>query len=188
MYPEEAKTQHNVRALVNVLKRHLPEEVRPFVHLGATSADILDTAAGLRYRDAVRTVILPLLVDLEEELIRRAREEAETPQIGRTHGQHAVPLTFGFALAEYVCAAGQEHPCASTRRPAGCAESSPAPWAPTTPPRSSSKDPRELESELLADLGLQASEHSTQLVEPEYLLQAAPGDQHRIRHHRQPRR
>ena len=59
VYEEEARTQHNVRALVNVLKRHLPPEVRPFVHLGATSVDILDTAAALRYRDAVLQVILP---------------------------------------------------------------------------------------------------------------------------------
>ena len=71
VYDEEEKTHHNVRALVNVLKRHLPADVRPYVHLGATSADILDTASALRYRDAIRTVILPLLLDLEEELVRQ---------------------------------------------------------------------------------------------------------------------
>ena len=107
VYEEEARTQHNVRALVNVLKRHLPPEVRPFVHLGATSVDILDTAAALRYRDAVLQVILPVLLDLQDELIRKVRDEAETPQIGRTHGQHAVPITFGFAMAEYVARLGK---------------------------------------------------------------------------------
>src|SRR5208337_1669660 len=107
VYAEEAKTHHNVRALVNVLKRHLPETVRPYAHLGATSVDILDTAGALRYKEAMRTVILPLLVDLEMELVQLAREEAETPQIGRTHGQHAVPITFGFALAEYVARLGK---------------------------------------------------------------------------------
>ena len=46
------------------------------MHLGATSVDILDTAAAMRCRDAVRLVILPCLLDLQGELIRRTREEA----------------------------------------------------------------------------------------------------------------
>jgi adenylosuccinate lyase len=170
VYAEEKKTQHNVRALVNVLKRHLPEEVRPYVHLGATSVDILDTASSLRFRDAVNTVILPLLTDLEEELIRRVREEAATPQIGRTHGQHAVPLTFGFALAEYVSRLGKsilrirEKAAGLRGKLAGAVGSYNATSLLV-------KDPRELEREFLGSLGLSPSEHSTQLVEPEYLLQ-----------------
>ena len=170
VYQEEARTQHNVRALVNVLKRHLPAEVRPLVHLGATSVDILDTAASLRYRDAIRTVVLPLLIELEDELIRRVREEAETPQIGRTHGQHAVPLTFGFALAEYVARLGKSiqriHEKALGLR--GKLAGAVGAYNATS---LIAKDPVELERALLAELGLQASEHSTQLVEPEYMLQ-----------------
>jgi adenylosuccinate lyase len=169
VYTEEEKTRHNVRALVNVMKRHLPPEATPFVHLGATSVDILDTAAALRYRDAVVKVILPLLVDLEEALIRRVREEAETPQIGRTHGQHAVPLTFGFALAEYVARLGK-----SIVRLAETARGLRGKLAGAVGAYNATsllvKDPRELEAEVLADLGLEASEHSTQLVEPEALL------------------
>jgi adenylosuccinate lyase len=170
VYAEEQKTQHNVRALVNVLKRHLPEKVRPLVHLGATSVDILDTAAALRYRDVVLTVILPLLIDLEEELIRRAREEAETPQIGRTHGQHAVPLTFGFALSEYVARLGKsivridEKARGLRGKLAGAVGAYNATSLLV-------KDPEELERDFLSGLGLLPSEHSTQLVEPEYVLQ-----------------
>jgi adenylosuccinate lyase len=171
VYREEAKTQHNVRALVNVLKRHLPEEVRPFVHLGATSADILDTAACLRYRDAIQRVVLPLLIDLEEELIRRTRSEAETPQIGRTHGQHAVPLTFGFALSEYVSRLGKSI-LRIHERGAGLRGKLAGAVGAYNATSLIAEDPRELESGLLAELGLQASEHSTQLVEPEYLLLA----------------
>lgn len=169
VYAEEAKTQHNVRALVNVLKRHLPETVRPYVHLGATSVDILDTAAALRYKDVVRTVILPILLELELELVRRAREEAETPQIGRTHGQHAVPITFGFALAEYVARLGKSilriHEKSNGLRGklAGAVGAYNASSLLV-------KDPRQLEIEFLAVLGLEPSEHSTQLVEPEYQL------------------
>jgi adenylosuccinate lyase len=169
VYAEEEKTQHNVRALVNVLKRHLPESVRPLVHLGATSVDILDTAAALRYKDALRTVILPILLELELELVRRAREEAETPQIGRTHGQHAVPITFGFALAEYVARLGKSilriHEKAAGLR--GKLAGAVGAYNATS---LIVKDPQELEAEFLAMLGLEPSEHSTQLVEPEYLL------------------
>ena len=170
VYAEEEKTRHNIRALVNVLKRHLPEEVRPFVHLGATSADILDTAGSLRYRDAARRVILPLLLDLQDQLVRLARDEADTPQIGRTHGQHAVPLTFGFALAEYVSRLGK-----SIERISVCAGNLRGKLAGAVGAYNATsllvEDPEVLERELLAELGLQASEHSTQLVEPEYLLQ-----------------
>jgi adenylosuccinate lyase len=170
VYAEEKKTHHNIRALVNVLKRHVPEQARPFVHLGATSVDILDTAASLRYRDAMEKVILPLLLDLEEELVRRARDEAETPQIGRTHGQHAVPLTFGFALAEYVSRLGKsiarirEKTADLRGKLAGAVGSYNATSLLV-------KDPRELERDVLSELDLAPSEHSTQLVEPEYLLQ-----------------
>jgi len=169
VYAEEEKTQHNIRALVNVLKRRLPEQVRPLLHLGATSADILDTASALRFRDALRGVILPLLCELEGELIRRCREEADTPQIGRTHGQHAVPLTFGFALAEYVSRLGESIIRIRDRtvdlrgKLAGAVGAYNATSLLV-------KDPLRLEREFLEGLDLIPSEHSTQLVEPEYLL------------------
>jgi adenylosuccinate lyase len=169
VYEEEKKTQHNIRALVNVLKRLVPEAVRPLVHLGATSADILDTATALRIRDTVRSVILPLLCDLEEALVTRCREEAETPQIGRTHGQHAVPLTFGFALAEYVSRLGDS--IARIRDRAGELRGKLAGAVGAYNATSLLvKDPLLLEGDFLRGLGLSPSEHSTQLVEPEYLL------------------
>ncbi len=169
VYAEEEKTHHNIRALVNVMKRHLPAEARAFVHLGATSADILDTASALRYREAVQGTILPLLLDLEEELVRRTREEADTPQIGRTHGQHAVPITFGFAMAEYVSRLGE-----SIERIAAKAADLRGKLAGAVGAYNATSlivaDPIGLERDFLARLGLSASEHSTQLVEPEYLL------------------
>jgi len=169
VYEEEKKTQHNVRALVNVMKRLLPAPARPFLHLGATSVDILDTAAALRYRDALRRVILPLLCDLEAELIRRCREEAATPQIGRTHGQHAVPLTFGFALAEYVSRLG-ESISRLEERSAGLRGKLAGAVGSYNATSLLVRDPLALERDFLGGLGLEPSEHSTQLVEPEYLL------------------
>lgn len=169
VYQEEERTHHNIRALVNVIKRKVPEELRPYVHLGATSVDILDTAAALRLRDASRRVILPLMLAVEERLIDLTRRTAATPQVGRTHGQHAVPITFGFALAEYVSRFGkaiQEVECRS-RQLRGKLSGAVGAYNATT---LILDDPEEFERTCLARLGLEPSEHSTQLVEPEHAL------------------
>ncbi len=170
VYEEERKTQHNVRALVNVIKRHLPPSLGPLVHLGATSVDILDTAAALRYKETVRGVLLPILLDLEEELARRAREEAETPQIGRTHGQHAVPLTFGFALASYASRLGKSI-ARMHAKAAGLRGKLSGAVGAYNAPSLLVADPAGLERDFLASLGLEPSECSTQIAEPEYLLE-----------------
>jgi adenylosuccinate lyase len=169
VYAEEEKTRHNVRALVNVLKRKVPPALAPLVHLGATSADILDTAAALRYRDVSLRVTLPLLLKMEEALIDLARREAETTQIGRTHGQHAVPITFGFAVAGYVARFGKS--IQRLREKAGDLRGklSGAVGA-YNATGFLCADPRALEREFLAYLGLHPSEYSSQLVEPEHLL------------------
>ncbi len=169
VYAEEAKTRHNVRALVNVIKRHVPPEAGLYVHLGATSVDILDTAASLRYREATRRVLLPLLADLEDGIVRLARAEADTPQIGRTHGQHAVPITFGFAVAGYASRLGK---CILRIRDRAADLRGKLSGAVGAYNAASLlvQDPEALEREFLAGLGLHASDTATQLVEPEHLL------------------
>jgi len=168
VYAEEETTRHNIRALVNVLQRRLPSSLAPLVHLGATSADILDTARSLSIRAAVREVLLPLLAKLELELCRLSIDEAETPQVGRTHGQHAVPLTFGFAMAEYASRLG-----ASILRADELAADLRGKLAGAVGAYNalslSYADPEEVERRFLARLDMKASEHSTQLVEPEHL-------------------
>lgn len=169
VYREEEKTQHNIRALVNVIKRKLPEELHPYVHLGATSVDILDTATAMRMRDAVRRVVLPLMLDIEEGLADIAIAHATTAQVGRTHGQHAVPITFGYAIAEYVARFGkaiQEVERRSRQLRGKLAGAVGAYNASSLVV----DDPIELERAVLERLGLEPSEHSTQLVEPEHLL------------------
>ena len=99
VYEEEKKTKHSMRALVNVLKTMFPENIASFVHLGTTSVDILDTALAMRMRDCMQGAVLPVLRSLENELCTIAERDSDVPQIGRTHGQHAVPITFGFAVA-----------------------------------------------------------------------------------------
>ncbi len=169
VYAEEQKTQHNVRALVNVMTRRLPARLARLVHLGATSVDILDTASALRTRDAVRRVLLPLLLDLEDELVRLCRDEADTAQVGRTHGQHAVPITFGFAIAGYASRLGKA--IARVRRAADDLRGKLAGAVGSYNATSLLvKDPLGLERDFLAGLGLAPSDCSTQLAEPEHLL------------------
>lgn len=169
VYAEEEKTQHNIKALVNVLSSKLPEELKPYVHLGATSVDILDTATALRMRDAVRNVVLPLLLDVQELLIDLTEEHAQTPQMGRTHGQLAVPVTVGFAFAEYTARLGKsiiriDTLSADLRGQLSGAVGAFNATSLLVP------DPFVLEKTFCSYLDLLPSEYSNQLVEPEYLL------------------
>jgi adenylosuccinate lyase len=104
---EEVTTKHDVKALVNTIKANLSDEAKPYVHFGATSYDIVATALSLQLRAAVTDLVLPRLIALEKTLLTLTKDYAETVQIGRTHGQHAVPITFGFAMAEYVSRLGE---------------------------------------------------------------------------------
>jgi adenylosuccinate lyase len=106
VYAEEKRIGHDVRALVNCIRDKVSEESRPFIHLGATSNDIKDTATALRFKELTRDILLADLIVLVETLIQIAREHAGTVQIGRTHGQHAEPITFGYSLANYVARLG----------------------------------------------------------------------------------
>ncbi|MEK9196507.1 MAG: lyase family protein, partial [Patescibacteria group bacterium] len=77
-------------------------EAKPYVHFCATSYDIVSNASALQFKDAMQELVLPRLALLIETLVGLADTYKSQPQIGRTHGQHAVPITFGFALSEYV--------------------------------------------------------------------------------------
>ena len=96
----EREIKHDVMALV----RALGEACGPsgaYVHLGATSSDILDTATALQLKEAFN-LIEKRLNDLERVLIRRAEQYKETMMMGRTHGQHALPTTLGFKFAVWM--------------------------------------------------------------------------------------
>jgi len=169
VYAEEEKTRHNIRALVNVLKNYVPADLAPLVHLGATSVDILDTGLSYRMAGVTREVVLPLLKKLELLLCDFTEREAETPQVGRTHGQHAVPITLGFAIAEYVSRLGKSILEIEKRSKELKGKLAGAVGA-YNATSMIVQNPEELERLYLAELGLEPSEHSTQLVEPEYLL------------------
>lgn len=103
----EKTTKHDVKALVNTIKAELSDDAKPYVHFGATSYDIVATAMSLQLRAAINELVIPRLTELEKTLLKLTDQYAETIQVGRTHGQHAVPVTFGFAMAEYVSRLGE---------------------------------------------------------------------------------
>lgn len=171
VYEEEAKIQHNIRALVNCIRRRISPESRPFVHLFATSADIMDTATALRYKDLVRSIVLPDLISFEETLIGIARDNADVLQMGRTHGKHAEPITFGFAIALYVSRLGNriEKIAQDANNLRGKFSGAVGAYNALSLVRPT--DPASFEISLLSRVGLKPSDTSisTQIVEPEYV-------------------
>lgn len=169
VYEEENRIQHNIRALVNCIGRKISREAKPYVHLFATSADIIDTARSLSLVEATRNVVLPSLVDLLRQLIAMARAHADTPQMGRTHGQHAVPITYGFAVALYVSRLGQ-----GIERIASAAGNLRGKFAGAVGAYNALSllrpdNPAALEADLMRRLGLRPPEISSQVVQPEYV-------------------
>ena len=93
----EKTTDHDVIAFTTNLAESIGEPAR-FVHYGLTSSDVVDTANALLLRDAC-DLILKKIEALLEVLKRRAFEFKSTPQVGRTHGIHAEPTSFGLTFA-----------------------------------------------------------------------------------------
>jgi adenylosuccinate lyase len=98
----EARTHHDVAAFVDAVGEGLGEEGRWF-HYGLTSSDVLDTALSLQIRDA-GALILAGIDRAFAAVVARAEEHRETLTIGRTHGVHAEPTTFGLKLAGWAFA------------------------------------------------------------------------------------
>ena len=96
----EKETRHDVMAFVKNVAENLGEEGR-YIHFGVTSYDIVDTALALLLRDATEQIIQRAEA-LTEVIRKRAREYKNTVCIGRTHGIHAEPITFGFKLATWL--------------------------------------------------------------------------------------
>jgi adenylosuccinate lyase len=93
----ERVTQHDVIAFTTAVAEHVGPSAR-WLHFGLTSSDVVDTALGIQMRDACE-LILGDLRELATAIGRRAEEHRSTPMIGRTHGVHAEPTTFGLKLA-----------------------------------------------------------------------------------------
>jgi adenylosuccinate lyase len=96
----ERVTDHDVAAFVDVLSSSAGPAGR-WIHFGLTSSDVLDTALALQLR-AAGQLIVPAAHELAAVLAERAREFADTPCVGRTHGVHAEPTSFGLKLAGFA--------------------------------------------------------------------------------------
>src|SRR5206468_13074616 len=95
----EAEVKHDVIAFITAVAETVGEEGR-FLHLGLTSSDVIDTGFAVQLCEATDL----LLKDIDAQLVvlkRMAEAHADTPMIGRTHGVHAEPITFGLKAAHW---------------------------------------------------------------------------------------
>ncbi len=97
----EEETRHDLMAVVLALTEVCKGEAGRYVHLGATSNDISDTATALQLRDAIRILDDDLAI-LTQVLAKLAAKHKKTVMLGRTHGQAAVPITFGLKMAVFA--------------------------------------------------------------------------------------
>lgn len=96
----ESEIRHDVMAMVRALAEVCGTS-GAYVHLGATSSDILDTATALQLKEALK-LIEKKLNDFETILMKGADRYKKTIMMGRTHGQHALPITFGLKFAVWM--------------------------------------------------------------------------------------
>jgi adenylosuccinate lyase len=94
----EKVTDHDVAAFVDVVQDSVGQPAGAWVHYGLTSTDVVDTALAWNLVKAV-DLVAKAAAELESVLVARAREFRATPMVGRTHGIHAEPTTFGTKLA-----------------------------------------------------------------------------------------
>jgi adenylosuccinate lyase len=102
----ERTTQHDVIAFTTAVAETVGPSAR-WLHFGMTSSDVIDTAQALQMREAC-DLILKDLEALAEAIRARAFEHRQTPMIGRTHGVHAEPMTFGLKLALWFAEIGRD--------------------------------------------------------------------------------
>ena len=97
----ESETRHDLMAMVKAMTEKCEGDAGRYVHLGATSNDIVDTATALQIKAAME-IILKDVEDFIYTLAVIAKRERDTLEIGRTHAQFAIPITFGFKIAGYI--------------------------------------------------------------------------------------
>jgi adenylosuccinate lyase len=152
----ERTTGHDVAAFVDVVSESIGEPGR-WLHYGLTSSDVLDTALALQLAEA-GAIVLQGARAYRDALIKRAREHAETLCVGRTHGVHAEPTTFGLRLASFAFEADR-----NLQRLTGAFEQA-AVGKLSGAVGSYASIPPTIEKRVMDSLGLAAEEVSTQVV------------------------
>ncbi|HEX4435857.1 MAG TPA: adenylosuccinate lyase [Solirubrobacteraceae bacterium] len=152
----ERMTDHDMAAFVDVLGESAGPAGR-WIHFGLTSSDVLDTALAVQLQ-AVGEVVLDGAREFVATLVARAREHEQTLCVGRTHGIHAEPTTFGIKLAGFAFEAHrnlQRLEAAFARVAVGALSGAVGTYAATDP---------EFESRVLGRLGIAREDVSTQVV------------------------
>ncbi len=152
----ERVTDHDVAAFVDVLASSAGTAGR-WIHFGLTSSDVLDTALALQLR-AAGELIVPQAAELAAVLAERAREHVDTICVGRTHGVHAEPTTFGVKLAGFAFEAYRNHARlerAFAQAAVGAVSGAVGTYSATSP---------DFEERVLGRLGLHREDVSTQVV------------------------
>src|SRR5256884_9729011 len=156
----ERETRHDLMAVVLALTEACADDAGKYVHLGATSNDIQDSATALQLREAIQ-VIDEGLGNLIEALSELAAKHKKTIMLGRTHGQAAVPITFGLKMAVFASdvARQRERLRQATPRIVVGKMSGVVGTGAAFGPRAS-----EIQSSVIADLGIGVEEAATQVV------------------------
>lgn len=94
-------TGHPIVPLIRLLKKACDEEAGKYIHWGATTQDIMDSAVVLQLKEAYN-LLEKQLKTLDKVMCRLAKKHRDTVMAGRTHGQHALPVTFGFKVSVWI--------------------------------------------------------------------------------------
>jgi len=97
----ESETKHDIMAVTRALAEKCKGDAGKYIHLGATSYDIVDTANALQFADSLEYVKKGLK-ELRNTFLSLAKKHKKTVMTGRTHGQHTIPITFGLKMARYA--------------------------------------------------------------------------------------
>lgn len=97
----ERATNHDIAALMKALQEVCDGDSGEYVHYGSTSNDIIDSSQSLQLKESI-TIIRAKIIELMRVLMNLADEQKDTVTIGRTHGQHALPTTYGMKFAIYI--------------------------------------------------------------------------------------
>mgnify|MGYP006271026489 CR=1 FL=1 len=153
----EATTHHDVVAFVRALSESVGEPASRHLHRGLTSSDVIDTALAIALRDAL-DVLLAALDEARDAVAKRAIEHKYTACIGRTHGIHAEPTTFGLRLAGWYTELGRN------KERLGRARESISYGKLSGAVGSFSQTDPDFEQRVLESLGLQAEPVATQVI------------------------
>ena len=153
----EKVLDHDVAAFVDVLSASAGQPAGRWIHYGLTSSDVLDTALAVQLRD-VGTIVLAGAEQLTQALATLARAHVDTLCVGRTHGVHAEPTTFGVKIAGFAAEAARNRDRlrrAFDQAAVGALSGAVGTYSATDP---------DFEARVLVRLGLKAETISTQVV------------------------